>query len=177
MIGLWLLKQHVDGVDDKMAAMRSLLTGGAPEPPPAPPADTPPVPPVVSPPDTTPGDITVPEGTPPAVLVDAVKRYFPQSQWRNALRVSYHESTGWNPRAELNTLNIGPCGTRYYLPSIGGYAQTEDSVGYFQINICAHGGTREFWYDADNNVSKAAQLYAASGWQPWTITAGRLGLL
>lgn len=126
------------------------------------------------------GRITVPEGTVPAQLSDAIKKYFPRDVWGDAARISYHESS-WKHDATNDTRGLagGLCGQRYWLASAGIYASTEYSVGYFQINICAHGEDAEHWYDADNNVQKAAELYEAAGnkWTDWAYTAGQLGLL
>ena len=103
---------------------------------------------------------------------------FPYDVWTDAARVS-HEESGWNTFAELNTLarGGGRCGVRYWFSDEVGWATTEQSVGYFQINVCAHGESRDHWTNARHNVNKAGALYAAQGWSPWTVTARRLGLL
>jgi hypothetical protein len=118
-----------------------------------------------------------PFGQPPAELSNAIKRSsFPIGQWVNAASISYLESQ-WDPRNETNNLSLGPCGTRYRLPS-GIWAQTEDSVGYFQINICAWHGTSAYWYDADHNVGKAYDIWLQDGgWsRDWKISTQKLGL-
>lgn len=125
------------------------------------------------------GRIVVPEGTAPAELSTAIKKVWPKSLWGDAARVSFHESS-WNPQATNDTRHLGggQCGVRYWLASAGIYADTEYSVGYFQINICAHGEDAAHWYNADNNVQKAWELYSArGGWGDWAYTAGQLGLL
>lgn len=172
MIPWYFLKQHPTDVPH--------VPGVVSQPEPVPPTGTPPpasgTAPAVGGGQLEPGDVVTRYGNPPRDVSDAIKRYWPQTLWTHAAEVSFLES-GWRNTAENNTLHIGPCGTRYYLPAIGGYAQTEDSVGIFQINICAHGGTVEHWHDPDANAEKGYELYRAGGWSPWTISAGRLGLL
>lgn len=127
------------------------------------------------------GRLDVPEGVAPRDLSQAILMHFPYDVAGDAARVSYHESSGWKYDAELNTLDRagGVCNVRYYLDPPGIWAQTEQSVGYFQINICAHGGTREHWQNVGHNVRKASELYRAAGnsWRDWVYTATRLGLL
>lgn len=150
----------------------------------APPAPAPP--PVTHPPgrghmDTrVDGDrIWTPEGHAPIILSGEIMNWWPYEVWTDAARVSFYESAGWKSEATNDTRYRagGQCGVRYYLDPPGIWAQTEYSVGYFQINICAHGHDFNYWRDARNNARYAAQLYAAGGWQPWTYTATRLGLI
>lgn len=177
-IGLFALRHKPADPTPTLDAIHALLARGLPElEPDLEPTPTP-VPTPTPAPVPTPGQPVhgVPEGTPPLELIVAVQRYFPLDQQPNALRVSYYES-GWRATARNNTLHLGPCGTRYFIPSLGIWAQTEDSIGYFQINRCAHGGTLEEWYDADRNTRYAFGLWRASGWSGhWKVTAGRLGL-
>lgn len=124
------------------------------------------------------GRIVIPEGTTPPALSRAILQYWPREIAGDAARVSYHESS-WKSDATNDTRHLagGLCGQRYWLPAINGWASTEYSVGYFQINICSHGGDAEHWYDADNNVRKAYELYSARGnWGDWVITGTKLGL-
>lgn len=124
------------------------------------------------------GRIVVPEGTTPKALSDAILAHWPHDIAGDAARVSYHESS-WDAHATNDTRHLagGQCGQRYWLAAINGWASTEYSVGYFQINICSHGGDAEYWYDADNNARKGAELYAARGnWGDWVITGTKLGL-
>lgn len=129
---------------------------------------------------TSDGRIVVPEGTAPQGLSEAIRRYFPKDVWGDAARVSFYES-GWKHDAALDTRHLagGQCGARYWNEAAGMWATTEYSIGYFQINSCAHGGGREQWEDTDNNVRKAAELYHAAGdtWRDWLYTANHLGLL
>lgn len=88
--------------------------------------------------------------------VDLIKRYFPESQWGNALEILFAESQG-DPQAH-NTAG-------------------EDSRGLFQINVRAHPDLASLdLYDPEINVREAARLWSSSGWQPWS-TAVPLGLL
>lgn len=85
-----------------------------------------------------------------------VSRYFPANQVDNALRIIQAESGG-------NASIISPVnrnGTR--------------DVGLFQIND-VHGLSTAARQDPETNVRFAAQLFARSGWQPWS-TAPKLGL-
>lgn len=104
----------------------------------------------------------------------AIQAEWPQHLWVNAAELSKLES-GWNPRAQNDTLEKGPCGTQYYIPGIGP-AMTEDSRGLYQINVCAHGGGDEL-YDPYYNARKGYELYQSSGWNPWYYSATALGLL
>lgn len=115
----------------------------------------------------------------PRDLSDAIKRYFPEDVWTDAARVSYIESAGWQRKAERNTLDQAGGRCNVPLPPLpdGTHIVSEQSVGYFQINVCAHGGDREYWWDADNNVRKAVELYRESGWRPWIHTARQLKLV
>jgi hypothetical protein len=117
-------------------------------------------------------------GLAPADLSDAIQRYWPRELWSDAARVAYPESAGWNANAERNTLD--QAGGRCNVPI--GYIRgvqivSEDSVGYYQINVCAWGHTREYWLDVDNNVRGAYAIYQQQGWNAWHFTAQTLGLL
>ena len=123
------------------------------------------------------GGISTRFGDAPKWLSALVQQYFPENAWRSACELCYMES-GWNASAVNDTRHLGggQCGVPYQHP-VGITARTEYSVGLFQINICAHGGSFEQWSDPQNNVAYASQIYQSSGWQPWTYSAGKLGLL
>lgn len=124
------------------------------------------------------GRIWTPEGVVPPLLNDALQRHWPIELWTDAARVSYYESVGWRRDAALDTRHYagGRCNVPYVHPQFGD-ATTEYSIGYFQINSCAHGGTFEFWTNPDNNVKKAWELFEQRGWHPWTLTARKLNLI
>lgn len=126
------------------------------------------------------GRIVVPEGTAPQELSDAIRKHWPRELWGDVARISYYESS-WKATATNDTRHLagGQCGQRYWLASAGIWANTEYSVGYMQINICAHGADAEWWYNADHNLKGARNLYDARGgtFEDWLYTAGRLGLL
>jgi hypothetical protein len=105
-------------------------------------------------------------------------RFWDQELWTDAARVARWESS-WKFDAVLDTRDRvdGTCGKRYWFSDEVGWATTEFSVGYFQINVCAHGGDFDYWIMPDHNAAKAAQLYNQSGWRPWVVTATRLGLI
>jgi len=117
-------------------------------------------------------------GVVPDNVGGAIQAYWPQGEWVHAAEVAYLES-GWNPEAVNDTRDLGggECNISYELPG-GGLALTEYSVGLFQINICAHGGTFDGWANVDANVSFAHTLYVSAGncYTPWYLAAGILGL-
>lgn len=125
------------------------------------------------------GRIVVPEGTAPQDLSDSIKKYWPREIWGDAARVSRGESS-WKWDAENDTTGSvgGECQVYLYTLPNGMKVYSEASFGYFQINRCAHGESKEHWLDVDNNVRKAAELYEArGGWGDWMYTATRLGLI
>lgn len=105
----------------------------------------------------------------------AIQVAWPEALWVNAAEISYLESS-WRPTARNNTLHMGPCGTQYYIPGIGP-AMTEDSIGLFQVNRCAHGGTVEELSDPVYNADKGYQIYLSQGWGAWWYSATALGLI
>ena len=164
-----------DALAELAAALAHLveIIGGESELPPTGPGQGP-APPVVG----HDGRISTEFGLAPQDLSDAIRAYWPEDKWIDAARVSYIESAGWNRRAERNTLDRAGGRCNVPIGSINGVRiVSEQSVGYFQINVCAHGHDRDYWQDADNNVRYARRLYDQSGWAPWELTARRLGLL
>lgn len=178
-IGILLLKGDKARFRDALERFRrymAVVGVGVGLPPSAPsPSPSPPSPP--SQPGS--GRVTSRYGTPPADLEAAIMRYFPESQWRNAADIAYLESGNWTRTAVRDTRDRagGQCGVRIFLPEVNMWGWTEWSIGYFQINACAHGGDYGTWADTDNNVRKAAELWRSEGWSPWLISARTLGLL
>lgn len=113
----------------------------------------------------------------PQDLVVAVREFFPESEWDNALNVARLES-GWDPFALADTTDARhPCGS--VIGSRGNVNITaERSVGYFQINSCNF-PTWEWarLYNTRHNVGTAHMLWAERGWSPWYFSARTLGLL
>lgn len=179
-VALWTLKHGTDRGSDLLAEAQALLQallGADPTEPVEPPEEPPsPLPPGVVPGQ---GGIVVPEGTAPDDLSDAIRAYFPSSEWANAARVSWYESAHWNRTAERNTLDRagGKCGVPIGRLPNGDVYYSEQSVGYFQINVCSHGHDRAYWQDANNNVRKAGELWKASRWRDWLETGKRLHLV
>lgn len=94
----------------------------------------------------------------PADLVEAVNRIFPAEARANAIRLSHCETNGWTD----------------FLADQGEY-----SVGYFQINVRAHGGSYDYWMVTENNVQKAYALWRESGnsfQRHWVNCSRTLGL-
>ncbi len=130
-----------------------------------------------TPPPSGAGGIVTRYGIAPGTLSDLIRLYWLSSEWVNAASVAYLESH-WRPTAVADTRGRagGLCNQPYTLPD-GRHALTEYSVGYFQINVCAHGGTFAEWADGERNVSYAAGLYRARGnYGAWFYSAGILGL-
>ena len=116
-------------------------------------------------------------GRPPEALEASIEKHFPQSQWENAASVSFLESS-WRSEATADTRHLagGECGGWYTLAD-GTPAQTEYSVGPWQINLCVHGIPEDQARDPDTATAFAAGLYFASGWRPWFLASRSLGIL
>lgn len=48
------------------------------------------------------------------------------------------------------------------------FAFSGADAGLFQINISAHGRTKEHWFDVENNINKAVQLSGGVNWEKWS---------
>lgn len=117
-------------------------------------------------------------GTPSVVVSDAIRNGWPRDLWTDAARVSYLEANKWSPSAERNTLS--QAGGRCNVPigHINGVAiVSEDSVGLFQVNVCAWHYSREQMLDPVLNARVGYEIYKQQGWSAWQITATTLGLL
>lgn len=113
----------------------------------------------------------------PPELADAVREFFPESEWDNAVSVSYLESS-WQWTAEFDSTSAAaPCGAT--LDQVDGVRiTTEHSVGWFQINACNFPTWRyEHLFNTRHNVGTAHMLWAQRGWSPWYFSAKELGLL
>jgi LysM repeat protein len=127
------------------------------------------------------GSIQTRYGPAPVNLSAAIRKYFPTREWVNAAEISQLEST-WRATAVADTRHQGggKCNVQYRLHLADCRfvnALTEYSIGFFQINVCAHGGTYQTWIVPDTNVEKAVTLWKASGWRPWYFSALKLGLI
>lgn len=99
-------------------------------------------------------------------LLDLIKRYFPESQWNNALAIIYHESGG-NPSLP-SMYNAGN-------PKSTG----EWSFGLFQINVAPNANSQFAGWpllDPETNVRAAYELWQKYGWRPWQATADLMGV-
>lgn len=124
------------------------------------------------------GEIRTRFGVPPSDVESAIMTYWPQRLWVSAAEISNAESS-WSNAATNDTRSRGggQCGVRYYLASAGIWAYTELSLGIFQINMCAHGGSESEWRDPNNNARKGYELYLANGdFSAWAYSARKLGL-
>lgn len=118
-------------------------------------------------------------GSAPADLSAWIRSYWPQAAWVGAAEVSYLES-GWRPGAidDTRPLAGGLCNKPIVLHGGALHALSEFSIGYFQLNLCAHTSiTLAQALDGQYNTQWAAGLYRADGWVPWSTTARTLGLL
>lgn len=93
--------------------------------------------------------------TPPEGCIDAMKRYWPQSEWNNALVIMRRES-GLQPSA----INYNTDGTI--------------DRGCFQVNSIHKDFdiTKEF--NPDYNAQVALIVYQAAGWRAWSSGRGLL---
>lgn len=177
--GLWLLRAKSDRHSDWIAELRAILEFLGTNPPDEPSEPIGPLPRGhMETRLTDDGLILTPEGSPSRDVSVVIQKYFPHRVWTDAARVSYHEAH-WSNTAERNTLAQagGRCGVPIGTLPDGTRIVSEQSVGLYQINVCSHGHDRDYWRDADNNVSFAAALYAVNGWRDWVYTANKLGLL
>lgn len=113
----------------------------------------------------------------PVELADAVREFWPATEWDNAVSVAFLES-GWNAFAENDTTDDAhPCGALF--GTADGIAITaEHSVGWFQINVCNFPSWQ--WgrlFNTRHNAGTAHMLWAFRGWEPWLFSARQLGLL
>lgn len=177
--GFQALKTGTDRMPDVLAELRALLElfgaaiGAEPSPP-----DHPMPHGHVATELTEDGIIRTPFGTPSREVSDAIMGMWPRDLWTDAARVAYLEADHWSPTAERNTLSQagGRCGVR--IGTIRGVSiVSEDSVGLFQINVCAWPWTREQMLDPRQNAAAGYHVYRAQGWRAWQFTADTLGLL
>lgn len=91
---------------------------------------------------------------------ELVKKYFPQDQWQNALRVMSGENGAG--KAELVS-RMNRNGTYDY--------------GLFMINTChkERVGDLNKLLDAETNVKIAYEIWSEQGWKPW-VAAQKLGI-
>ena len=113
----------------------------------------------------------------PYELADAVREFWPESEWDNAVSIAHLESN-WDSFAVDDSRSPGhPCGS--WLRTVDGVdVFAELSVGLFQINSCDF--TRWEWqrfYNARHNAGTAHLLWSSRRWQPWYFSAKQLGLL
>ena len=116
---------------------------------------------------------------PPAELLEAIREFWPEIEWANALNISLLES-GWDAFAlHDSTSPTHPCGSP--VDAIDGVEITaERSVGYFQINSCNFPDWEwQRLYNARHNAGTAHMLWENAGgsWSPWFFSARSLGLL
>lgn len=113
----------------------------------------------------------------PNELQDAIREFWPESEWENAAAISQLES-GWNAFAVHDSRGVSaPCGT--VISTVGGVdISAELSVGYYQINACNFPDWEwQRLYNARHNAGTAHLLWSTRGWQPWYFSARALGLL
>lgn len=115
----------------------------------------------------------------PYELADAVREFWPEEEWDNAVSISFLES-GWDAFALNDSTDSGhPCNS--FLREIDGVdVFAERSIGLFQINSCNFPDWEwQRLYNARHNAGTAHLLWEAAGgkWSPWYFSAKQLGLL
>lgn len=113
----------------------------------------------------------------PLELQDAIREFWPATEWDNAANISFLESAFDAFVVDDTTGPNTPCGTP--LGDVSGIAVVaERSIGYFQINSCDFPNWEwQRFYNARHNAGTAHLLWSSRGWQPWYFSATRLGLI
>lgn len=113
----------------------------------------------------------------PADLAQAIREFWPETEWDNAAGIAELES-GWDAFALLDTASrFGGCGASMGQRD-GVNITAERSVGYFQINACNFPSWEwQRFYNTRHNAGTAHMLWQGRGWQPWFFSATRLGLI
>jgi len=114
----------------------------------------------------------------PQDLQDAVREFWPESEWDNAVSIAYLESQ-WRRDARNDTTRGGdfPCGQIIAI-RLGVRISSELSLGYFQINACNFPTwDPETLLDPRENAGTAHMLWDTRGWYPWYYSALFLGLI
>src|SRR3990167_1627180 len=89
--------------------------------------------------------------TPPRVIAELIKKYFPPEEWENAARVAFGESSY---RPEL----VGPTND---------YGLFQISPKWQSQNLVKQGFSPEDMMDPEKNVQFASWLQSQQGWNPW----------
>ena len=115
----------------------------------------------------------------PIELQVSIQKYFPESEWDNASAIAFLES-GFNAFAQNNTTDADhPCGSSLgYRDGVA--ISAENSLGYFQINMCNYPDANPYTqWNADNAAGTAHMLWDNAGrrWSPWYFSAKQLGLI
>lgn len=93
--------------------------------------------------------------------IGLIKKYFPEDQWDNAIKVMQGESGG-NPKA---------VGDQYPIKG-----EIRPSYGLFQIRTFPGRPSSRALLDPETNVKFAAKMWKEQGWNPWTA-ARKLGIV
>lgn len=115
----------------------------------------------------------------PYELADAVREFWPEEEWDNAVSISFLESS-WDAFALNDSTDAGhPCNS--FLREVDGVdVFAERSIGLFQINSCNFPDWEwQRLYNARHNAGTAHLLWESAGgkWSPWYFSAKQLGLL
>jgi hypothetical protein len=114
----------------------------------------------------------------PAELADAIREFWPESEWDHAASIAKLES-GWSAFACADTRSeSNPCGSVLEVRN-GITIRAEWSIGWFQINACTLPAdwSPAHLYNTRHNVGTAHDMWSRRGWSPWFFSAERLGLL
>lgn len=113
----------------------------------------------------------------PDDLAYEIRRYT-DWDWDEAASISKMES-GWEWDAEADTTQGGsiPCGTVIDVRN-GVPVTAEHSISYFQINACNFPDWKwQHFFNVQQNVGTAHDLWSRRGWEPWYFSAQELGLV
>src|SRR6266853_5854781 len=114
----------------------------------------------------------------PAELQDAIRDFWPETEWDNAASIANLES-GFDAFALHDTTSASfPCGSALGTRD-GVTVSAERSVGYFQINACNLPPDWKWYhlYNARHNAGTAHKLWVDAGeaLTPWYFSAQTLG--
>jgi hypothetical protein len=107
----------------------------------------------------------------------AIREFFPQEEWDNAVNVFSLESD-LDPFAVADTRDADhPCGS--FLRTVNGVAiYAEYSLGIAQINACYFPTwPAERFFNVRHNIGTAHLIWTRQGWAAWYLSAKKLGLI
>jgi hypothetical protein len=113
----------------------------------------------------------------PCEVQCAIREFFPEEEWQNAVNVFWLESK-LDPFAVADTRDPDhPCGS--LLRTVGGVeVLAEYSIGIAQINACNFPDwPPERFFNVRHNIGTAHLIWTRQGWAAWWFSAKTLGLI